>query len=201
MLREPVESFNEAVTTHSASGLDVPRAAANSVQTELVSDLGAGHGAGQILLVGENKKHGVLEFLLTEHLVKLLAVLLNTVLVIGVDHEDEALGVLVVVAPKQTDLVLTADIPHVEADVLVLDGLDVEANCGDGVHDLTELHLVEDGGLTSGVKTDHQDSHFFGTDHAFPNLCEQRAHIYDFNYLRAGQTFKAFNWTPYFNEQ
>ena len=32
-------------------------------------------------------------------------------------------------------------------------------NCGDGGDDFTELQLVEDGGLSGGVKTDHQDSH------------------------------------------
>ena len=47
--------------------------------------------------------------------------------VVGVDDEDEALRVLEVVAPQRPDLVLTADVPHGEADVLVLDGLDVEA--------------------------------------------------------------------------
>lgn len=30
---------------------------------------------------------------------------------------------------------------------------------GDGGDDFTELELVQDGGLTGGVKTDHQDAH------------------------------------------
>ena len=47
--------------------------------------------------------------------------------VVGVDDEDESLGVLEVVAPQRADLVLTADVPHGEADVLVLDRLHVEA--------------------------------------------------------------------------
>ena len=37
------------------------------------------------------------------------------------------LGVLEVVPPQRADLVLAADVPHGEADVLVLNGLDVEA--------------------------------------------------------------------------
>ena len=37
------------------------------------------------------------------------------------------LGVLEVVAPERADLVLAANVPHREADVLVLDRLDVEA--------------------------------------------------------------------------
>ena len=47
--------------------------------------------------------------------------------VVGVDDEDESLRVLEVVAPQRADLVLTADVPHGEANVLVLDRLDVEA--------------------------------------------------------------------------
>ena len=33
-------------------------------------------------------------------------------------------------------MVLSADVPHREADVLILDSLDVEANGGDGGHHL-----------------------------------------------------------------
>ena len=55
-----------------------------------------------------------------------------------------------VVSPQGSDLILTSDIPNGEVDVLVLDSLDVEADGGDGGDDLTELELVEDGGLTSG---------------------------------------------------
>ena len=47
--------------------------------------------------------------------------------IVGVDDEDESLGVLEVVAPQRADLVLAADVPHGEANVLVLDRLDVEA--------------------------------------------------------------------------
>jgi hypothetical protein len=38
-----------------------------------------------------------------------------------------------VVSPKRPDLVLSADIPDVEARVLIRDGLDVEADSRDGV--------------------------------------------------------------------
>lgn len=40
-----------------------------------------------------------------------------------------------------------------KANVLVLDCLDVEADGGDGGHDLTQLELIQDGRLTGGVKT------------------------------------------------
>jgi hypothetical protein len=50
-----------------------------------------------------------------------------------------------VVSPQRTDLVLASDIPDVELGVLVCDGLDVEANGGDGCDVLIELELVENG--------------------------------------------------------
>lgn len=50
-----------------------------------------------------------------------------------------------VVSPQRSDLVLAADVPDVELGVLVRDGLDVEADGGDGGDVLVELELVEDG--------------------------------------------------------
>ena len=47
-----------------------------------------------------------------------------------------------VVSPQGTDLVLASDIPYVELGVLVCDGLDVEADGGDGGYVLVELELV-----------------------------------------------------------
>ena len=178
MLRKPVQPFNKSITSNSASSLNVPGAPSNSVESELVSDLGAGHSTRQVLLIGENEQNSVFQLLFTKHLVQLLSILFNTVSIIRVHDEDQPLGVLVVVAPQQTDLVLTTDIPHIERDVLVFDGLDVEADRGDGVDDLAEFHLVEDGGFAGGVEADHEDTHFFGADHAFPDFGEKGAHFF-----------------------
>ena len=57
------------------------------------------------------------------------------------------------------DLFLASDVPHGERDVLVLDRLHVEANRRDGRDDLAELELVQDGGFTGGIQTNHQDAH------------------------------------------
>ena len=38
--------------------MDEPGASADRVQTKFVSDLGAGHGARQVLLVSEDEEHG-----------------------------------------------------------------------------------------------------------------------------------------------
>ena len=59
----------------------------------------------------------------------------------------------------RSDLVLSADVPHCERDVLVLDGLHVEADGGDGGHHLAQLQLVQNGRLAGGVQTHHQYTH------------------------------------------
>lgn len=46
--------------------------------------------------------------------------------------------------PERPDLVLPANVPHVELDILVGHGLDVEADGRDGRHVLVELEVVKD---------------------------------------------------------
>jgi len=84
---------------------------------------------GQILLVGEHQEESIPKLVLVQHSLELLTGLNNTVAIVAVDDEDDTLGVLEVMPPERADLVLTADIPHGELNVLVLDGLDVET-CG-----------------------------------------------------------------------
>jgi len=57
------------------------------------------------------------------------------------------------------NLVLSSDVPHSEADVLVLHSLHVEPDGGDGCDNFTQLQLVQDGGLAGGVEADHKDAH------------------------------------------
>ena len=115
---------------------------------------------------------------------ELLPGLSDTLSIVGVDDEDESLGVLEVVPPEGADLVLTAHVPHGEADVLVLHRLYVETcntlfdelvhggevvgltDGGDGGDDLSELELVEDGGLSGGVQSDHEDAHLLLAEEA-----------------------------------
>merc|ERR1719453_817858 len=173
---KPVEALVQAVAGRRAGRLDVPVALAERVEAELVSDLGGVHRVGQVLLVGEDEQHRLAELVLVEHAVQLVAGLSDTVAIVGIDDEDDTLRVLVVVAPERADLVLAAHVPHRERDVLVLDGLDVEADGGDGGHDLTELELVEDGGLTGGVEANHEDAYILLAEEALEHLAERETH-------------------------
>ena len=49
-----------------------------------------------------------------------------------------------VVPPKRPYLILTTHIPDVEFNILVRNGLDVEADCWDGRDVLVQFELVED---------------------------------------------------------
>jgi hypothetical protein len=87
---------------------------------------GSASAYGQILLVGKDQEESIPQLVLVQHALQLLARLNNTIAIVAVNDEDDTLGVLEVMPPQRSDLVLTSDIPHCELDVLVLDGLDVE---------------------------------------------------------------------------
>lgn len=79
------------------------------------------------MLVSKDQEQSIPEFVLVQHPLELLTGLADTLSIIGVDNEDDSLGVLEVMAPEGTDLILTTDIPHSERDILVLDSLNIEA--------------------------------------------------------------------------
>ena len=90
------------------------------MQAKLVGDLGGVHGVGQILLVGEDEEESVTELVLVEHALELLTGLDNTVAIVGVDDENDTLGVLEVMSPQGPDLVLSTHIPDCELNVFIL---------------------------------------------------------------------------------
>lgn len=98
-----------------------------------------------ILLICKHQKQRLLHLTVIDNTEQLLSCLLNTLRVIRVDDEDQALRAAVIVAPQWPDLVLPADIPHVEFHVLVGYGFDVEADSWDGGNVLVEFEFVEDG--------------------------------------------------------
>jgi hypothetical protein len=81
----------------------------------------------QILLVGENQENGIPQLVLVQHALQFLPSLNNTVAIVAVNNEDDALGVLEVMSPQGSNLVLSTNIPYGELNVLVFHGLNVEA--------------------------------------------------------------------------
>ena len=104
-----------------------PCALPQAVQAKLISDLSRIHGIGQILLVSEDEEEGISKFVLVQHALQLFTCFDDTIAIVAVDHEDDALRVLEVMPPQRSDLVLSTDIPHGELNVLVLHSLNVEA--------------------------------------------------------------------------
>lgn len=164
------------------------------METELVSDLSSVHGVGQILLVGEDEEEGVPKFVLVQHALQLLTCLGYTLPIVGVDDENDTLGVLEVCMMQFRAVLLRAEESHAQclqrgrilswpptshtvnemflystvSTLKPLDSIHTISPCrtrqttsrltnsGDGGDDFTELELVEDGGLTSGIKTNLQ---------------------------------------------
>lgn len=133
------------------------------------------HRFWQVLFISEYQDDGVSHLPVVDDPVQLLPGLVYPVPVGAVHHEYKALGAGVVMAPQRTDLILTSDIPHVKFNILVGDGLDVEADCGDGIDALAQLELVEDRGLARGVQPEHQNPHLLVPEHLGEDLPHDEA--------------------------
>lgn len=87
---------------------------------------------GKILFVGKDQEKGIAQFVFVQHSLQFLTCLNNTISVIAVNDEDNALCILEVVSPQGPDLVLSTNVPHRELNVLVFDRLYIEACYEDG---------------------------------------------------------------------
>jgi len=176
LVAQPIQALVQTISRSCTSGLNVPVSVPEAVEPKLVCDLGCVHGVGQVLLVGEYQQHGLTQLILCQHPHQLVPRLSNTLPVVAVHHEDESLGVLEVMSPQRTDLVLTADVPHGETDVLIFNSLDIEPNGWDGGDDLSQLELIKDGGFTSSIKPHHENPHLLLTEEALEKGGEHVTH-------------------------
>merc|ERR1719222_1497539 len=69
------------------------------------------------------------------------------------------------------------DVPHSKVDVLVLHSLHVESNRRNSRDNLAQLQLVQNGGLTSSIETNHQNSHLLLANKALEQLSKNRTHV------------------------
>mmetsp|Transcript_114119 Transcript_114119/g.369105 ORF Transcript_114119/g.369105 Transcript_114119/m.369105 type:complete len:271 (-) Transcript_114119:23-835(-) len=176
--RQPVQALVYALPRGRASALDEPVSASKLVQAKLLRELRGLHDIRQVLLVRQYQHCGVPHLLHGQHLGELLPGVLHTILVTAVHHEGGSLcaHVVVVVPPQLAVLVLPADVPNCEVDVLVLHDLHVEAHRGDRRHDLTELQLVQDRRLACSVQAHHDYPHLALAYDAIPQLRHGEAH-------------------------
>mmetsp|Transcript_13931 Transcript_13931/g.23200 ORF Transcript_13931/g.23200 Transcript_13931/m.23200 type:complete len:200 (+) Transcript_13931:326-925(+) len=147
------------------------------MKSELVGHFSSAHGVRKILLVSKHKKDGITELILIKHSVQLISRGVDAIRVVRIDNKDQTLGILVVVAPKRADLILTSDVPNGEGDVLVLNGLDVKTNGWNSGNNFTELQFVKDGCLSCCIETDHENSHLFLSEHTFEQTRKSQPHL------------------------
>ncbi len=79
-------------------------------------------------------------------------------------------------SPQRSNLVLSSDIPYVELDILVCDGLDIEADSWNSSNILVELEFVQNGRLSGSIETQHQQSHLLGSEDLAHYLRNLAAH-------------------------
>ena len=89
------------------------------MQAKFVSHFSSRHGIGKILFVGEDKQDGFFQFVFVEHPVEFISGSINTVSIVGIDNENQALCILIVVSPQRSDLILSSYIPYSEANILL----------------------------------------------------------------------------------
>jgi hypothetical protein len=91
--------------------------------------------------------------------------------VLHIDLKDWA-DVLVVVAPKGAESGLPSNIVDRELELFVFNILYVKADGWDGGHHLTQLELVDGGGFSGAVESDHGDLGLLGSEEARDGRCE-----------------------------
>jgi hypothetical protein len=88
-----------------------------------------------------------------QHPKELVLGLGEPITIVCVGHEYDGVRILVVMVPQGPDLAASRDVPDSEGSRKGLDGLNIEADGGNGGNDLSKLELVQNGGLACGVKT------------------------------------------------
>ncbi len=74
--------------------MDIPAPLPQTVKTQFISDFGGIHGVGKILFVGKYEEKGIAELVLVKHALEFLSGFRDTLTIVGVNDEDNPLGVL-----------------------------------------------------------------------------------------------------------
>ena len=86
------------------------------------------HTSWQVLLVGEHEEQTVLHLPIAQNPMQLLFCLVYPLPILAIHNEHETLCPSVVVSPQRSNLVLSADVPHVEFDIFIRHRLDVKTD-------------------------------------------------------------------------
>lgn len=136
---EPVKAFVKALRGGTTAPLNVPVPLPHRVETQLLGYLRGAHCIGEILLISKDEECRIAQLILDQHPIQLRLRILDAIAIVAIHDEDDAIGVLVVVAPEWSEFILATNIPHGELEILVLQRLDIEADGRDGRDDFAQL--------------------------------------------------------------
>ena len=146
-----VDAFKKTTSGDGTAWHDTPVTVLDEVELKNVLDLSWGQSTSNILLVAEHHERGTGELLLEEQSLQLDLAVMEAKAITGIDHPDEAVRMLEVVAPIRPDRGLAAHIPKVQLEVVVLDGLDLEAEGRCDFRGVLAQELLQNSSLTSVV--------------------------------------------------
>mmetsp|Transcript_54123 Transcript_54123/g.113146 ORF Transcript_54123/g.113146 Transcript_54123/m.113146 type:complete len:212 (-) Transcript_54123:114-749(-) len=172
LVRQPIETLIESLAGSRTRSLNVPVALAERVETQFVCDICCIHCIRQILLVGKDKKHSIPKLIFVQHAMELITGFSCAVPVVRIDNKDQSLCILEIMTPQRSDFVLSADIPNSEIDILVFNGFNVEADSWDCGHNLAQLKLVQNRGLSCSIQPHHKDTHLLLGEEPLENTPE-----------------------------
>ena len=155
--REPVETLSETVASQRTARLNFPLMVLNLVEAVDLRQFFRATRRRHISLVCKDEDDGVFELVVHEHGQEFCFRGLNLRVVPAVDHENHSVRVRIVSIPCGSQVFLTAQVPHLQPQVLVLHFLDVAADSGLGDDDLVEGQLVQDCCLACIVHADDDD--------------------------------------------
>mmetsp|Transcript_267 Transcript_267/g.2120 ORF Transcript_267/g.2120 Transcript_267/m.2120 type:complete len:229 (-) Transcript_267:214-900(-) len=124
---QPVQSFIQPFAARRHRALHVPPSCTQLRQTKVLAHLGRRHGPLQVLFIGKDKQSTVPHQRILDDRLEFARCSPNPLAVQRIHHVDQTVGVVEIVPPKWSQLLLTTHVPHRELYVLVLHLLYVES--------------------------------------------------------------------------
>eukprot|EP00420_Gonyaulax_spinifera_P033728 CAMPEP_0197885860 /NCGR_PEP_ID=MMETSP1439-20131203/15210_1 /TAXON_ID=66791 /ORGANISM="Gonyaulax spinifera, Strain CCMP409" /LENGTH=151 /DNA_ID=CAMNT_0043505613 /DNA_START=210 /DNA_END=665 /DNA_ORIENTATION=- len=148
---EPLHAILQPTPLRRAAGLYRPAAVFDFLEGQALRNVVSRQGLHQVLLVGKNEQWDSAELVLLQQLPQLGATLFQATAVRAVNHIDQSIRGLEVIAPVRPDALLATNVPHVQLETLMYQALDIEALSRHDVRNVLLGHLLQDGRLAAIV--------------------------------------------------
>ena len=119
---QPIKTLIKAISSSGRCRLYVPRFPNRilSNQSQLPANFRCTHGIREILFVGIHQERCISQLILVQQTVQFFSCSCHSFPIVGIDDEDNAIDVIVVMLPKSAKPILSSDIPYSEGYVSVL---------------------------------------------------------------------------------